>query len=219
MNAKRKIILSYVVMVMILALVGVFAYNWYNNNYYVTTDDARLAADFVTVIPQTSGPLLDFTVNQGDTVVKNQIIGHIGANVAAGSKAVSVSNIVAPISGTIVERTATVGNFESSSQAPTLALIMDPNQIYISANIEETELEKVKIGQQVDINIDQFSNETFEGTVESIGQATNSEFSLLPSSSGAFTKVVQTIPIKISMQGTDMNPIPGASAEIKIHVK
>ena len=43
MNAKRKIILSYVVMVMILALVGVFAYNWYNNNYYVTTDDARVA--------------------------------------------------------------------------------------------------------------------------------------------------------------------------------
>ena len=219
MNTKRKIILSYVLIVMIIALGSVFAYNWYNNNYYVTTDDARVAADFVTVIPQASGPLLDFNVNQGDTVVKNQIIGHIGANVTAGSKAGSISNIVAPISGTIVERTATVGNFESSSQTPTLALIMDPNQIYISANIEETELEKVKIGQQVDINIDQFSNETFEGTVESIGQATNSEFSLLPSSSGTFTKVVQTIPIKITMERTDMNLIPGASAEIKIHVK
>ena len=135
------------------------------------------------------------------------------------SKAGSASNIIAPISGRIVEKIANVGDLEISSQAPTLALIMDPNQIYVSANIDETKIEKIKIGQQVDINIDQFSNETFEGTVESIGQATNSEFSLLPSSSGAFTKVVQTIPIKIAMERTDINLIPGASASIKIHVK
>lgn len=219
MNVRRKVILLCVLFIMLISLGGVGAYNWYNNNYYVTTDDARLAADFVKVTPLTSGKLLNFTVNEGDTVVKDQIIGHIDANVTSGSKAGAESNIIAPINGRIVERTANVGDLESSSQTPTLALIMDPTQIYISANISETKLKKIKLGQQVDINIDQFSNVTFEGTVKALGQATNSVFSLLPSSSGAFTKVVQTIPIKIALERTDMNLIPGASAVIKIHVK
>jgi len=95
----------------------------------------------------------------------------------------------------IVKKQATVGEF--STAGSTLAIIVDPNQLYISANIEETKLENVRIGQQVDISIDQFDGRVFYGEVASIGKVANSAFSLLPSSSGGtFTKVVQTVPIK-----------------------
>ena len=77
MNGKRKVILFCVLFVMIISLGGVGAYNWYNNNYYVTTDDARLAVEFVKVVPLASGKLLDFNVKQGDSVIKDQLLGHI----------------------------------------------------------------------------------------------------------------------------------------------
>ena len=78
--------------------------------------------------------------------------------------------------------------------------MVDPQKLYITANIEETEVKKLKSGQNVDIKIDEFDGLAFQGKVESIGKASNSAFSLFPSSSsGTFTKVVQKVPVKIEL--------------------
>lgn len=216
MKGKFKITLITFLAVVLLVGGGVAAYFWYDYTHYVTTDDAQLAADFIKVTPLASGTLLEFDVKEGDYVAKDQLIGRIDADASAGAE----SNIRAPISGRIIERIANVGEFESTAQAPTLALIMDPKKIYVSADIEETDVNKIEIGQPVDITIDQFNGKRFTGNVESIAQAADSAFSIIPTqTSGTFTKVVQRVIVKISINETDIKLLPGTNAIVKIRVK
>lgn len=216
MKGKFKLLLITFLTVALLSGGATAAYFWYDFTHYVTTDNAQLAADFIKVTPLASGKLLEFNVKEGDYVVKDQLLGRIEADAAAGA----ASNLRAPISGRVVEKTANVGEFESSLQAPTLALIMDPEKIYVSADIEETEVEKIKLGQPVNITIDQFKGKKFTGIVKSIGQAADSAFSFLPAqTSGTFTKVVQRVIVKIQINKTDVKLLPGTNAVIKIRIK
>jgi multidrug resistance efflux pump len=216
MKGKFKSILITFLVVVLLAGGATAAYFWYDYTHYVSTDDAQLAADFIKVTPLASGKLLEFNVKEGDYVVKDQLLGRIDADATDGA----ASNLRAPISGRIVEKTANVGEFESSLQAPTLALIMDPEKIYVSADVDETEVDKIKIGQPVDITIDQFKGKKFTGNVRSIGQAADAAFSFLPAqTSGTFTKVVQRVIVKIAIDKTDLKLLPGTNAVVKIRIK
>lgn len=109
-----------------------------------------------------------------------------------------------------------------ASTSTSLAVVANMNQAYVTANIKEVNINDIKVGQKVDITIDAFPNELFNGKVENIGQSAESVFSLLPAqnSSGSFTKVTQLIPVKISIDGAaNMNLMPGMNASIKILIK
>lgn len=216
MNGKRKVIILGIIAAMLLTLGGVGLFYWYNNARFVSTEDAKVSGDFVKITPQISGKLLEFKAKEGDTVVKDQIIGHIEA-LGSPDSSVDSSLLRAPVNGIILKNQGRVGEF--SSAGATLAVMVDPSQLYVTANIEETKLSRIKPGEQVDISIDQFEDINFKGKVTSIGQASNSAFSLLPSSSGAFTKVVQTVPVNIALEKTDQKLLPGTNAVVKIHVK
>jgi multidrug resistance efflux pump len=217
MNEKRKKFLMVVFIVMITALLGVVFYYWYNNTCYVSTEDARVTGDLVKVSPKVSGILIEFNIEEGDTVVKEQILGRVEPG-STSDKDINQSLIRAPIDGVVVKKIGNVGEYESAGQS--LAIIIDPAQLYITANIEETRLGKVKPGQAVDINIDQFSEVEFTGHVKYTGQATNSAFSLLPNStSGTFTKVVQRVPVRIEIDKNNNMLLPGTNAFVKIHVR
>ena len=77
-----------------------------------------------------------------------------------------------------------------------LAIMHDPSRVWIDANVKETEVRKLKIGQPVDVGIDADPDEKFKGTVEMIGNSTTSEFALLPTSnpSGQFHEDYPTPP-------------------------
>ena len=202
MKGKFKVILTIVLVLIVLAGGSGGVYFWYDYTHYVSTDNAQLTADFVKVIPLASGKLLEFNVKEGDSVVKDQLIGRIDAGTAGGA----ASNLRAPISGIIALNNTHIGEYVSSSQLPTLALIMDPKQIYINANIDETDINKLKIGQPVDITIDQFSGKKFTGKVTAIAPAANNAFSLLPAqASSTFTKVVERVQVKIEFDNIDAN--------------
>jgi len=216
MTKRKKIIFS-IVTVMVIAFAVIGSYYWYKNAYFVSTEDAKVTGDIVNVGPQISGKLLEINVQEGDTVVKDQILGRQGMG---NSQETNMEQYVfrAPINGVVLKKQGTVGEFISPGQ--TIAMIVDPNKLYIMANIEETKLGKVKQGQQVDITIDQFSNKTFSGHVKYVGQASNSTFALLPSStSGNFTKIIQKIPIKIEFDQSDNTLLPGTNAVVSIHIK
>lgn len=217
MNGKRKKVIFAILSVMIITLGVVGFYYWYNTTYYVSTEDAQVTGDLIQVTPKVSGNLVEFDAKEGSIVEKNEIIGRFDVDGMDDSN-IDASLIRAPISGVIVKKQADDGEYYDAGTA--LAMMIDSSQIYINANIEETKVEKIKVGQAVDIEIDQFSGEKFKGTVEFIGKAANSAFSMLPSSSdGTFTKVVQKIPIKIKIENTDANLLPGTNATVKIHVK
>ncbi len=204
-------------MVMMIALAGIVFFYWYNNTFYVTTEDARVAGDLVKVSPKISGELLELNIEEGDVVAKEQILGQMEpGNIS--DDCIDQSVIRAPIDGIVVKKQGHVGEFESAGQS--LAFLVNPGQLYITANIEETRLGRVKPGQQVDIAIDQFSGIRFTGKVKYVGQAANSFFSLLPTStSGTFTKVVQRIPVRIEFDQNNHNLLPGTNAAVKIHVR
>ena len=102
-----------------------------------------------------------------------------------------------------------------------LALVHDPETIWIEANIKETEIRKLKIGQEVDVSVDAYPDTQFRGRVLSVGNATTSEFALLPSPnpSGNFTKITQRLPVRIAIEQQGGLLRPGMMVEINIDIR
>lgn len=217
MNEKRKKLIIGILAVIVIALGSIVFYYWYENTYYVSTDDARVSADLVNVTPQISGKLLELNVEEGDVVTKDQILARQEMNNLPDSS-IDQSLVRSPINGIVVKKQGTIGELWSPGQS--LATLVDPNKFYITADIEETKLGKVRVGQTVDITIDQFDSQKFTGKVRSVGEAANSALSILPAStSGTFTKVVQRIPVKIEINKFNNKILPGTNAVVKVHVK
>lgn len=217
MKQKRKILIIGILVVIAAALSSIGFYYWYENTYYVSTDDAKVDADLVNVTPQISGKLLELNVDEGDSVIKNQILARQEMSDLPDSK-VDQSLIRSPINGIIIKKQGTIGEIWSPGQ--TLATLIDPNKLYITADIEETKLGKIRVGQPVNITIDEYGSQKFTGKVKSVGEAAQSELSIIPTTtSGTFTKVVQRIPIKISLDKFNSKILPGTNAVVKIHIK
>ncbi|KLU66105.1 putative multidrug resistance protein EmrK [Desulfosporosinus acididurans] len=217
MNEKRKKMILAILVVMIMVFAGIGGYYWYQNTYYVSTEDATVTGDLVAVSPQISGKLVELDIEEGDKVIQGQIVGRQGIDNPSDTN-IDETVLRAPINGIVIKKQATVGEVVSPGQ--TIAYLIDPSKLYVSANIEETKLGSVKAGQKVDLTIDQFGSKQFTGTVKYVGQAANSTFSLLPTStSGTFTKVIQKIPVKIILDKNDASILPGTNAVVHIHIK
>lgn len=90
--------------------------------------------------------------------------------------------------------------------------------VWIGANIEETYIGRVKIGQRVDFSIDAYPDKKFTGQIIAVGPASGSQFALLPTenASANFTKVTQRLPVKIKADESEYVLKPGMSAVINI---
>lgn len=217
---KNKIIIYIVLAAMLLSLGGVTLYYWYNNEHYVDTEDAKVDGTIVKVSPQITGKISEMTVAEGDQVREGAIIARQVDFSLASSSNLDLAVIRSPINGTVIKKIGNVG--EVGVPGSTLVMLADLNSLYITANIEETKLYKVKPGQNVSFTIDSLPGIKFAGQVVSLGEATNSTFSLLPSqnTSGNFTKVVQRVPVKISIKNYQgQRLLPGMNAIVRIYVK
>jgi len=134
----------------------------------------------------------------------------------------SYATITAPVDGTVGARTLRVGQYV---QAGTQLMAVVPlREVYVTANFKETQLTDVHKGQPVTIDVDTFPGAVVHGTVNSIAPASGEEFALLPpdNATGNFTKIVQRIPVKITINADD--PLigrlrPGMSVEPTIDTK
>lgn len=102
-----------------------------------------------------------------------------------------------------------------------LAIIHDPDDIWIEANIKETQIRRLAIGQNVVVSVDAYPDEPFHGRLNAIGDATTASFALLPNPnpSGNFTKVTQRLPIRIGIKQKQRKLRPGMMVEIRIDVR
>lgn len=109
----------------------------------------------------------------------------------------SYTVITAPQSGTLSKIPVTPGRFVQAGQS--LFSIVNEDDIWVVANFKETQLEKMKTGQEVTVHVDAFPDHEFKGQVKSFSPATGARFALLPpdNASGNFVKVVQRVPVKI----------------------
>lgn len=107
--------------------------------------------------------------------------------------------IVAPRDGRIAKKSVEVGQYVRPGQL--LMAIVDEQDIWISANFKETQIEKMRVGQPVKIKVDAYPGKTFIGHVDSFQPGTGAVFSLFPpeNATGNFVKVVQRIPVRIKI--------------------
>ncbi len=112
-----------------------------------------------------------------------------------------------------------VSSMAALSASAAVGLVSTDN-VWIDANVKETDLTYVKIGDQVDVTIDTYPGKTWKAHIESIGAATGAEFSLLPSnnSSGNWTKVVKRVPVRVHVDREPNDPAlrSGMSAVVEI---
>jgi membrane fusion protein, multidrug efflux system len=151
------------------------------------------------------------------------------ANVAASEAAVrdselqlSYCQVIAPVSGRIAQKTVQTGNRLTVGQA--LMAVVEDN-VWILANLKETQLERVQVGQPVEIKIDALPHHQFAGRVDSLQAGTGSNFALLPpdNATGNFIKIVQRVPVKIlfdpeSIKDVRDKIVPGLSTEPSIAI-
>ena len=120
------------------------------------------------------------------------------ANFSAAMANLGYTKIYAPSEGTVGERQVRTGQLVSPG---TQVIAFVDVAKWVQANYRETQLTNVKVGDAAELRIDQYPGEVLHGRVLEIAPASGSQFSLLPpdNATGNFTKVVQRIPVKISL--------------------
>jgi membrane fusion protein, multidrug efflux system len=150
------------------------------------------------------------------------------AQVAAAEQAVhqakvnlSRTVIRAAVDGWVTNKTVEPGQVVQANQ-PLMAITIQ-GRMWVDANIKESKLGGVRVGEPVAIHIDQFRSHTFHGHVGSIGKATGSAIALLPpdNATGNFIKVVQLVPVRIyfDLGPGEGQPAIGLSAEVAIDTR
>jgi len=159
------------------------------------------------------------------SVIDAQIaaLGHQEANLEAqlSQQLVDVEDrtIRSPVPAVIDRTFVLPGEYVASGQR--ILLLHNPDEVWVEANIKETQVGRLKLGQTVHVSVDAYPNDEFVGRVARIGSATTARFALLPTPnpSGNFTKITQRVPVKIDMVKMPKALTPGMMVEVEIDVR
>jgi membrane fusion protein, multidrug efflux system len=288
----------------LILLIGVAVAGWYwykSNAGFVSSDDAYIDADRMSVSSKILGRITNLYVTDGDTVKAGQVLARLDSTDLVAQKnqaiaALNLANETIPLSkvniakaaedyeraklqlqksiipkeqydhaqkaleaanaelninksrietakaqldvilaqlknttiystmdGVVAKRWVLEGNVVQPGEP--IFSVYNMKEIWVTANLEETDLSHLSVGNKVSISVDSYPNITYSGVIFKMGTNTASQFSLIPpnNASGNFTKVTQRVPIKITIKQTSggYQPIllPGMSTEIKIKIK
>lgn len=216
MNSRKLLVLNVIILI-ILVGGGFAAYSYYNRTVnYLSTDNAQISGQQVTIMAPADGKLFDWNAKVGDHFTKDEQIGTIlSAGTAAAPTQIPVT---LPTNGTVVQNNGVKDSFVAAGMP--LAIVYDLDHLWVTANIQETSIDEIAVNQDVDVYVDAFPNTTLKGKVLQIGLATSGTFSLLPStnSTGNYTKVTQVIPVTISLDDyKGLQLAPGMNVTVRIH--
>jgi membrane fusion protein (multidrug efflux system) len=135
---------------------------------------------------------------------------------------VQYATIKAPLKGIVSKKTIEPGQIVQPGQ-PLMTLI-PLEDVWVTANFKETQLESMRPGQPAVIEVDAYGGRDFKGHIESLAAATGSRFSLLPpeNATGNFVKVVQRVPVRIAIdekQDAEQLLRPGMSVTAKVYTR
>ncbi len=145
------------------------------------------------------------------------------AELAQAQLNLSYTHIVAPVDGIVTRKSVEVGQNVSIGQ--NMTTLVSLNDIWITANFKETQLNMMRAGQPVVVSVDAYGGRKYDGVVTQVGGATGSVLSLFPpeNATGNYVKVVQRVPVRIDLKDRSENSDhllrPGLSVEPKVRVK
>jgi len=175
-------------------------------------------------------PQADASIESASTAPKQVAVSEARAKSAAAQVAqkkalldqarlnLSYCTIVSPVSGIVGKKTVELG--ENVSPGEQMMAVVPLDDVWVTANFKETQLERMNPGQRVRFSVDA-SGKEYTGKVQAVGGASGSRFSLLPpeNATGNYVKVVQRIPVRINLdpgQNNDHRLRPGMSVDPKV---
>jgi multidrug resistance efflux pump len=212
-TAKRKIdkrMITVVASVIVLVALMIGAYFIYEGTFYYQTNNAKVDAKIFQLTANASGKLIQMDAHQGEQVKAGQVL----ARVRRGP------DITSPVDGTVIEVRMNVGDYPDESDV--VAVVAETSDVYITANVEETNILEIKPGQSVSVSLDAYGR-SFDGYVADVNPMTSTSLNGAATSfttSGTYTKVTQLIPIKIKLvDNVDLTRIIGTNATVKIRIR
>jgi len=225
----------------ILAAAGGYLY-WDYARHFESTDDAFVAARQFPIAPKVSGYITLVPVTDNQHVAAGDVIARIDdrdyrialdqAQAQVASAEANIQNIDAQINvqlsytivtaaqaGRVVQLSAAAGQF---AQPGTNLTMFVPDEIWITANFKETQLDTMRPGQPVTLEIDAYPERAIRGHVDSVQPGSGTAFSLLPAqnATGNYVKIVQRVPVKLVMDNPpkDVALGPGMSVVPTVRV-
>jgi multidrug resistance efflux pump len=212
-TAKRKInkpILIVAAIVILFAGLAIGGYFIYEGYFYYQTDNAKVDTTIYQLTANARGKLVKEYIVQGEGVKAGQVLARLDNG----------SYIKSPIDGTVIDVKMDEGNFVNATDI--VMVVANTPDIYITANVEETDILKIHPGQSATVSLDAYGK-SFDGYVDEVNTVTSTKLSGSVSSfttSGTYTKVTQLIPVKIKLlNDIDLTEIIGTNATVKIRIK
>ena len=190
-------------------------------------DDAK--ANFETTLKQLDANNEQLVFAKSQTLTSNAQIERAKATVEVrkalldqAKLKLGYTRIYSTITGKTGKLNLERGQYLQAGQ--TLMTIVNSTTFWVIANFKETQIEKLKVGQEATIVIDGYPDAEVKGKIENLSEATGARFSLLPpdNASGNFVKVTQRIPVKISIENNPtIAPIlkAGMSVDVSVNIK
>ncbi|WP_375448033.1 HlyD family secretion protein [uncultured Fibrella sp.] len=161
-------------------------------------------------------------VTEGQISVAQAAIKQRQTELDMANLQLSYTVVRAPISGVVSKRSVQIGQLVQPGQA--LCSVVGNSSLWVTANFKETQLNDMKPGQVVEVDVDAFEGQKLTGRVGSFAGATGAKFTLLPpdNATGNYVKVVQRVPVRIELDKN--SPLiaslrPGMSATVAVDVK
>ncbi|MCI0763950.1 HlyD family efflux transporter periplasmic adaptor subunit [Bacillus sp. TL12] len=216
MNQFRRMVIINIITLIVLVGGGIGGYYYYNQaENYLKTDNAKIDGKVIPIASPVAGKLTEWNAEIGKSYNENDKLGSVSA---PGQNGEQTMDVTIPHSATVVQSNATTNAFVAAGSP--IAYAYDMSDLWVTANIEETDVDDVKKGQEVDVYVDAYPNTTLTGKVEQVGLTTANTFSMLPSSNATanYTKVTQVVPVKVSLDHSkSVNIVPGMNVTVRIH--
>ena len=178
---------------------------------YIITDNAVVRTTLFHIMPPAPGTLERFMIFEGMYVQENEVLGWVENSEAMRS----------PVNGLVISTSAIQEQMVTGHEP--IAIIADTANIHIQANIEETDITRIRRGQPAIVTIDTFGNRQFMGYISEIGRITHAELtgaSLFFNTGGNFTRVTHLIPVEIVLEeDINLTNIIGVNARVRIPIQ
>jgi len=217
--SRRLVIITIVTAALAVVVLGAVGYFAYINIAYVDTLHARVDGAMMQVRVPAVGRLVEMPLEIGDAVAEDEEMALLETAVASTAGQASISRLLvpvrAPMAGIIADKAAHDGDVLSAGQ--TIATLVDPERIWITANVHETRIAQVRVGQLVRIKIrSRAVRRTFWGRVEQVGRATNVALSGGSRGAGVSAASTAEVPVRISVDAGGYDLYPGMTADVRI---
>jgi multidrug resistance efflux pump len=200
----------------VLELAGFGATYTFHTRLFASTDNAQVDADQVDVNAPATGRLTRWSLTQGSTLRRGEVVGFVRA-VGGGPEPQQI--IKAPRNGTV--GLSAVANGTYVQQGQLLAAGFDLRKVWITARLAESDASRVAVGDLADIYLDAYPNVVLSGVVTELGAATAGQSDIYPSpdlNPADIQKINQYIPVRVTPYASPVPLYPGLDATVDIRI-